>query len=125
MKLVRLALAGTVQLAGVCVSANCLAEIHVFRCLFDNQLIYFTRYTDGTPARVGTGIGVGDKAIAFEDRSGALVFIETNIDGTPITFTSIEPSLKAVNSRHILQSNGTVLAPSHRSGGCEPLSFKY
>ncbi len=109
---------------GTCSSTNCLADIHVLRCMFENQWIFFTRYTDGTPARVGTGIGVGDKALTFRDRSGALIFIETNMDGTPITFTTIEPSLKAFHSRHLLQIDGKVLAPSHWSGQCEPVAIR-
>jgi len=117
-------LSGTIQLGAACASTPCLAEIHALKCIFDNQPIYFTRYSDGTPARVGTSVGVGDKAIAIIDRSGALVFIETNLDGTPITFTTIEPSLKAVHSRHLLQLNGTVLAPSHQTGRCEPVAIR-
>ena len=66
-------------------STSCLADIHVLKCSFDDdEWMYFTRYTDGTPARIGKAIGVGDKALAFQDRFGALVFIETNADGTPL-----------------------------------------
>lgn len=117
-------LAGTI--AGACASTTCLAEIHVLRCMFDkmNQWVYFTRYSDGTPTRVGIGIGVGDKALTFHDRTGALIFIETNVDGTPISFTTIEPTLRAFHSRHTVQLDGTVLAPSHSSGRCEPVAIR-
>jgi hypothetical protein len=106
-------------------STSCLADIHVLKCSFDDdEWMYFTRYTDGTPARIGKAIGVGDKALAFQDRFGALVFIETNADGTPITFTTIERTLKAIHSSHLLQVDGTLLAPSQVSGQCEPVAVR-
>ena len=109
---------------GILMPSTCLADIHVLRCKFGDLQVYFTRYTDGTPSRIGTAIGVGDKALTFQDRFGALIFIETNTDGTPVTFTTIETNLNAVHSRHLLRHDGRVLEPSQRSGRCEPVAIR-
>src|SRR5262245_60891417 len=99
-------------------STPCLADIHAFRCIFDGQAIYFTQYSDGTPARVGTAVGIGDQVLTFRDKSGAFVFIEKNIDGTPVTLTTIDPSLRGTHSRHSLGFDGKVVAPSQAAGQC-------
>jgi hypothetical protein len=109
---------------GIFMPSTCLADIHVLQCKFGAMQVYFTRYTDGTPSRIGTAIGVGNKALTFRDRFGALIFIETNTAGTPDTFTTIEPSLKAVHSRHLLTPDGRVLVPSQTLGRCEPVAIR-
>jgi hypothetical protein len=85
--------------------------------------IIFTWYSDGTPARVGAATGVGDKAFAFQDRFGAWIFVEVNIDGSPISLSTIQSDLVVVHSRHILQVDGTVLSPSQSKGRCNKLQL--
>ena len=119
-----LARLSTIILASLFVSTNCLAEILAFKCAFGGQQIYFTRYSDGTSARVGTQVGVGDKAVVSEHKSGALIFLETNMDGIPVTLTTIEPTMKAVHSRQLLLPDGRVLAPSQQTGSCEKVELR-
>ncbi len=112
-------------MSGEGVGASCLL-LAALKCNFPgfDEPTYFTQYTDGTPARIGTGIGVGDKALTFQDRFGAIVFIETNMDGTPISLTTIEPTLRAIHSSHSITFDGRVPAPSQVSGRCEPVVIR-
>ena len=106
-------------------STSCQAEILALKCSFSNlEPVYFTRYTGGAPARIGIGPGIGSKAAFFEDRFGAQIFVETNIDGSPITFTTIQRDMKAFHSRHVLLPDGTVLAPSQGAGQCDPVDIR-
>src|SRR3954454_11546937 len=88
------------------------AEIIVFKCEFPGVPgWHFTIYDDGTPARVGTGPGVGDQGSVVRDkRTGAMVIIEKNGDDFPITFTTISPSGDAVHSRADSRQSGLALA---------------
>jgi hypothetical protein len=97
------------------------AAIVAFECKIPgfSGPIFFTWYSDGSPARVGTATGVGDKALAFQDRFGAWIFVEVNMDGSPISLSTIQTNLEVIHSRHILQSNGAVLAPSQSKGHCQ------
>jgi hypothetical protein len=63
----------------------------VLKCKIDgyNEGIFITtspdtNQNDGQYARIGISPGVGDRAIAFSDRMGAVAFVELNVDGTPI-----------------------------------------
>ena len=97
------------------------ADIAVLRCDFPNlNALFFTMYSDSTPARIGSGPGVGDRGLVFRDRrTKAMVIIEENGDGIPITFTTIGPDLGAVHSRALIGLDGTVVAPSQEIGRCE------
>jgi hypothetical protein len=57
-------------------SAAALAEVSVLRCEFNGGFsAFFTHYSDGTPARIGTAPGVGDRAHAIHDRAPILGFL--------------------------------------------------
>ena len=82
-------------------STSCQAEILALKCSFSNlEPVYFTRYTDGAPARVGIGPGIGSKAAFFEDRFGAQIFVETNIDGRSISYEFVASYLRDVFRRY-------------------------
>jgi hypothetical protein len=112
----------TIYLAGLtylCLPSNASAEIKALRCEFDDFKFFITIYSDGSPARLGTSVGIGDRARAFPDtRTGALVVVEVNTDGIPTTFTTIQPDLAAIHSRHLIGPFGEVAAPWQRSGRC-------
>ncbi len=102
-------------------SGNCKAEIIILKCEIAGVSgpIYFTRYSDGSPSRIGVKPGLGDKGLFFLDRTGAQIFVETNTDGAPITLTTIQPDMRAIHARQVLNSDGTVLSPSQETGRCE------
>jgi hypothetical protein len=98
-------------------SSACLADIIILKCDFrgfGGRPIYFTRYSDGSPSRIGISPGIGDRALFFSDRSGAQIFVEINIDGSPITFTTIQPNMRAIHARQVLTLDGTVLSPRRK-----------
>jgi hypothetical protein len=96
------------------------AKIEVTRCSFDSLTIFITRYDDGTPPRAGKAPGVGNRAHIIPDaRTGAVVVVEVNTDNIPDTFTTIQPDLFAVHSRHLLDLSGSLVAPTQQSGWCE------
>ena len=94
------------------------ADIFVQKCVFPDVSFFLTRYSDGTPARIGRISGVGSKALYFKDRY-AEVFIEIDLAGIPITFTTIFPDLTAIHSRHsIVPLGDKVVPPSQSKGKC-------
>lgn len=95
------------------------ATILIYTCNFEGMSpIVITIYDDGTPARVGVASGVGDKAAVHFDRySGAVVIVESNIPGIPITMTTINRDGRAVHSRHVINADGW-FAPSQTRGTC-------
>jgi hypothetical protein len=98
------------------------AEIVVLRCGFAEmeRPIFITKSDDETPSRVGIAPGVGDRAyVSIDPRSGAWTAVEINPNNLPITFTTIQPDLEAVHSRHVLWPDGTVPSPSQQRGRCE------
>jgi len=97
------------------------AEIKALRCRFDGLEFFITMYDDGSPTRLGTSVGVGDRARVYPDRrTGALVIVEENADSTPITMTTIQPDHAAVHSRHVIGLAGDVVAPQQLQGRCSP-----
>jgi hypothetical protein len=67
-------LASIAALTVVSLPSIALAEISALSCEFDDFKFFITIYSDGTPARLGTGVGIGDRARIFPDRrTGALV----------------------------------------------------
>jgi hypothetical protein len=96
------------------------AAIVAFECKFrgSSEPTIFTWYDDGTPARVGTATGIGNKALVFRDKFGAWIFVEVNMDGSPITLSTIQDNLEVIHSRHLLEMDGTVLAPLQIKGRC-------
>ena len=64
-------------------------------------------------------MGVGNKAIAFlHTKTGAVVVIELNTDGVPVTMTSILKDLQAIHSRQLIDILGKLVAPSQTPGMC-------
>ena len=99
------------------------AEITVLRCAFGDFKLFITRYDDGTPARIGTAPGIGDRAQAILDRrTGTWVFVEVNTDAIPVTLTTIQPDMRAIHSRHTIGPLGEVGAPSQQVGKCERIT---
>lgn len=116
----RYCIAALVIAAGIFIVGECRADITILRCSFPGmEAVFFTRYSDDTPARVGVKPGIGNRAHYFEDRFGAQVFVEVNTDGTPVTMTTIERSLGAVHSRQYITPDGSVLAPLQMKGKCQ------
>ncbi len=108
-------------LASITLATEAFAEIKVYECNFKSvgQLV-FTLYSDGTSARVGVKSGVGNKALNFYDQiSKAISFVETNTDGFPITFTTINREMKASHSRQLISLSGDIIAPSRTDGTCK------
>lgn len=119
MILSRFALIGAI-LSGSTLGAN--AKIIAFQCSLPNMNpLVFTLYSDGTPARVGTATGVGSKASATRDKFGALVFVEMNNDGTPVSFSTIQKNMEIIHSRHLLLLDGSILSPSQNKGRCSKI----
>jgi hypothetical protein len=100
------------------------AKITALRREFNNLNFFITIYDDGSPARLGTSIGIGDRARAYSDtRTGALVVVEVNTDGIPTTITTIQPDRKAFHSRHLIGPFGEVMAPEQRIGQCNQVAL--
>ena len=101
------------------------AEIIAFECNLPSITgrIFFTWYSDGTPARVGNAPGIGDKALAFQDRFGAWIFVELNMDGSPISLSTIQRNMEVVHSRHVLQIDGNIVLPTQSKGTCKTRSL--
>ena len=108
-------------LLAVLLPTSAQATITVLRCSFENMNeIYFTFYSDGTPTRVGRSTGIGSRANTITDnRTGAFVVIELNMEDIPISMTTISPDLSAVHSRQSIYLDGSVQAPSQGRGKCE------
>ena len=100
-----------------------LAQAEVLRCGFPDLFswtFFITSYEDGRSARLGVAPDAGDRATVTSDRrTGARVVVEVNVDGVPITMTTIQPDLSAVYSRHVLGLAGEVSVPSQQRGRCE------
>ena len=103
--------------------ATAEAKITAQRCSFETlKDVYFTFYSDGAPTRVGTSIGIGNRATTIVDKlSGAVVIIEVNTDNIPVTLTTISPDMNAIHSRHLLAWDGSTIAPSQGRGNCMPV----
>jgi hypothetical protein len=80
-----------------------------------------TNLDDSQHARIGISPGIGDRAIVFTDRMGALVFVELNIDGTPIGLLTVQKNMRVIKSSRSIDPLGTVLAPSQHAGVCTRL----
>jgi hypothetical protein len=100
----------------------------VLRCKIEgyNEDIYITtsphtNLDDGQYARIGISPGIGDRAIVFVDRMGALVFVELNIDGTSIGLLTVQKNMRVIKSSQSIDPFGTVLAPSQHAGVCNQL----
>jgi hypothetical protein len=119
----RCILAGLIGIAATVIVAfpfPVLAEIIVLKCDFADMPIYFTIYDDGTPVRVGVGPGVGGRAQLFRNpRNRTIVIVEQNLDGIPVTFTTITGSLEAVHSRALIDITGEIVSPSQSAGQCK------
>jgi len=100
-----------------------VAAISVLACQFTGvgrDPMYVTIYDDGSPARIGGGVGVGSRAlIYFDGLTGATVVVELNLDGIPITLTTVNRGGDAVHSRHVLSVPEGVRVPSQTLGQCE------
>jgi hypothetical protein len=98
-----------------------LAKITAAHCSFTTLgSLYFTFYDDGTPTRVGTSVGIGDRAWHTVDKlSGSIVVIEMNTDNFPITMTTITPDMNAIHSRQIITTSGKIFSPTQGLGTCK------
>jgi hypothetical protein len=77
-----------------------------------------TNLNDGQYARIGISPGIGDRAIVFADRMGAVVFVELNTDGTPIGLLTVQKNMRVIKSNQTIDPFGTVLTPSQSTGVC-------
>ena len=85
---------------------------------------FVTIYSDGTPTRIGTAIGVGGKAQTWFDKpTGATVVLEFNTDGIPDTLTTISQDLTFIHSRHLLAIPVGALVPQQITGKCERVAI--
>ncbi len=101
------------------------ASADVLRCKIEgfNESIFITsspdtNQNDGQYARIGISPGVGNRAFAFADRMGALVFVELNADGTPVGLLTVQKDMRVVNSRQSIDPSGMVFAPTQGGGVC-------
>jgi hypothetical protein len=97
------------------------ALITVMRCEIRGieKPMFITEYSDGSPARVGTAAGTGNRADVFRDpRSQAFVVVELNTDFLPDTLTTVQADGRAVHSRHAINVEGKIVAPSQAWGMC-------
>jgi len=102
------------------------AETVVLRCGFAEmeRPIFITKSDEEMPSRIGMAPGIGDRAyIGIDPRNGAWTAVEVNADNLPITFTTIQPDLQAIHSRHVLWPDGTVVSPSQQRGRCERIAL--
>jgi len=114
-----------VYFAGAQVLAPTLSFADVLKCKIEgyNETIFIatppdTNQSDGQYARIGISPGIGDRAIVFPDRMGAVAFVELNTDGTPIGLVTVQKNMRVIKSSQFIDSSGTVLAPSQSVGGC-------
>jgi hypothetical protein len=105
--------------------APTLSFADVLKCKIDgfNENIFITtkpdtNINDGEYARIGISPGIGDRAIVFPDRMGAVAFVELNADGTPIGLLTVQKNMRVINSSQSIDPFGTVLAPSQSGGVC-------
>lgn len=101
-------------------SSPAAATIMMYSCTIEGMRgpLIITIYDDGTPARIGTALGIGDKADVYFDRlSGAVVVVEKNGGGLPITLTTINRDGRVVHSRQVINNDGW-FAPSQSTGAC-------
>jgi hypothetical protein len=77
-----------------------------------------TNLNDGKYARIGISRGIGNRAIAIDDRMGARVFVELNGDETPVGLLTVQKNMRVIASRHSIDTSGLVLAPTQNSGVC-------
>src|SRR6476646_8855981 len=101
------------------------ASADVLRCKIEgyNEDVFITtspdtNSNDGQYARIGISPGIGDRAIVFADRMGAVAFVELNTDGTPIGLLTVQKNLRVVKSNHSIDPTGMVFAPSQNAGVC-------
>ena len=76
-----------------------------------------TNSNDGQYARIGVSPGLGNRAMVVADRSGATVFVELNVDGTPIGLISVQKDMQVIKTLHTIL-NGEVFAPTRNKGLC-------
>ena len=77
-----------------------------------------TNQNDGAYARIGVSPGIGNRAIVFADRMGAVAFVELNTDGTPVGLLTVQKDMRVIRSRQAVMPSGLVLAPSQSAGVC-------
>jgi hypothetical protein len=77
-----------------------------------------TNRNDGKYARIGISRGIGNRAVAIDDRMGARVFVELNGDETPVGLLTVQKNMRVVASRHSIDTSGLVLAPAQNAGVC-------
>src|SRR6476619_7001174 len=77
-----------------------------------------TNQNDGAYARIGISPGIGNRAIVFADRLGAVAFVELNTDGTPVGLLTVQKDMRVIRSRQAVMPSGLVLAPSQSAGVC-------
>jgi hypothetical protein len=101
------------------------SKILALQCSFSNLgQTFITIYDDGTPARIGVKTGVGNKAkVMIDELSKSIALIEMNVDGFPITLTTINPKMEAVHSRQIIDRVGEIAAPSQGTGKCQKIDL--
>lgn len=80
-----------------------------------------TNLNDGQYARIGVSPGIGDRAIVFADRIGAVAFVELNTDGTPIGLLTVQKDMRVIKSNQSIDLSGIVPAPSQSAGVCTRL----
>ena len=96
------------------------AKITILHCKARGLELFITVYDDGTPARIGRGPGVGDKALVISDvRTGALVIVEQNMDQIPISFTTLQPDMTGWHARQTIDLDGQIIAPSQAPITCK------
>jgi hypothetical protein len=77
-----------------------------------------TNQNDGEYARIGISPGIGNRAIVFADRMGAVAFVELNGDGTPVGLLTVQKNMRVIKSRQSIDLSGMVVAPSQSAGVC-------
>ena len=118
-----LAITLTLGCGGVVEAAS--SETAIIKCSFKGytragEFVFLTRYSDGTPPRIGVQPGVGDKALYFKDRKEEM-FIELAGHGSPIKMFTIYDNGQAYLSYHPLtpmEENRPPSEPSQVVGTC-------
>ncbi|WP_404380509.1 hypothetical protein [Caenispirillum salinarum] len=96
------------------------AAVTEYRCSFDTLPDLYIRMSEPDRVRVGLAPGIGNRGTVVRT-DAALVVIENDRAGTPITFTTIlRPSLRAVHSRHVVDMGSVI--PAQGKGACEIVS---
>lgn len=87
----------------------------VLRCKIEgyNEDIFIatspdTNQNDGQYARIGISSGIGNRAIVFADRMGAVAFVLLNTDGTPIGLLTDQKNTRVIKSSQAIDPSGTI-----------------